>query len=290
MIATTSIAAPLIRYHGGKFRLAPWIIQHMPAHRCYVEPFGGAASVVLRKPRVLAEIYNDLDGDVVTLFRVLQDETQRERLFDRLVVTPSARAEFELAWKPAPVGDDVECARRIIIRAQMGFGSAGATKGSTGFRCDSRRKYGTAHQLWATYPDLVSSVAERLQGVLIECRPAIDVMQQHDAEDTLHYVDPPYVHATRVRGSSKARYYRHEMQDGDHEALIEVLRGLRGMVLLSGYPSDLYHRLLPDWRSVRTSARISAGRGTAVRTECLWMNDACYRSLESDSLFPGATA
>ncbi|MDX3744916.1 DNA adenine methylase, partial [Pseudomonas sp.] len=120
-----TISAPVIRYHGSKFRLASWVTQYFPRHTCYVEPFGGAAGVLMQKPRSYAEVYNDLDGDVVNLFRVLQDPQARAALFEAVVLTPYARQEFERAWEPAE--HPVERARRTIIRAQMGFGSAGAT-------------------------------------------------------------------------------------------------------------------------------------------------------------------
>lgn len=123
---------PLIRYHGGKFRLAHWIISQMPNHTCYTEAFGGAAGVLLQKPRAYAEVYNDLDGDIVNLFAVLRDSGSREQLIEQLVLTPYSRADFENAWEPTE--NKIERARRVCVRAQMGFGSAGATKGVTGDR------------------------------------------------------------------------------------------------------------------------------------------------------------
>src|SRR5260370_477219 len=117
------IERPVLRYHGGKFRIAPWVIEHFPPHRTYVEPFGGAAGVLLQKPRAYSEVYNDLDGDVVNFFRVLRDPAQLDRLLQVCVATPYARVEFEDAWEP--VDEPIERARRLTIRAQMGFGSAG---------------------------------------------------------------------------------------------------------------------------------------------------------------------
>lgn len=270
-----SIGTPVIRYHGGKFRLAPWIIQHLPPHRCYVEPFGGAAGVLIQKPRAYAEVYNDLDGDVVNLFRVLRDTAARAELTDQLLLTPYARAEFEQGWLPSD--NPIEQARRLIIRAQMGFGSAGATKGSTGFRIDTKRAYGTAQQLWAAYPETLACIGQRLAGVLIENRPAIEVMLAHDAPDTLHFVDPPYVFSTRELRNTKG-CYRHEMTDEQHVELLQAIKGLQGMVAISGYPSGLYAEHLHGWQMVTTPARISAGRGTTTRTECLWLSPSCRQS------------
>lgn len=277
--------SPVIRYHGGKFRLAPWVMKHFPPHRIYVEPFGGAAGVLVRKPRAYSEVYNDLDGEVCNLFRVLQDAGLREQLVQQLVFTPYARAEFELAWVPAQ--DPVERARRLIVRAQMGFGSAGATKGTTGFRIDTKREYETAQHVWAQYPANLAAVGLRLTGVLIENRPAVDVIAAHDTPETLIYVDPPYIHETRCRINSKtsARGYRHEMDTADHLALLDALRAARGMVVLSGYPHPLYDDALAGWERHTTKARISAGRGTATRDEVLWINPACRAALAGGGLF-----
>lgn len=278
-MTTDTVSRPALRYHGAKFRIAPWVLRHFPAHACYVEPFGGAAGVLLQKERSYAEVYNDLDGDIVNFFRVLRDPEQRCALQELLALTPYARSEFDLAWQPAD--DSVERARRLCVRAQMGFGSAGETKGVTGFRIDTKRACSTAQHLWMEYPDALAAVGARFAGVLIENRPALDVMPAHDGPDTLHFVDPPYVLGTRVLQGSGRGYYRHEMTDDDHAELLAKLRELEGMVIVTGYETDLYHDALRGWRVEKTDARISAGRGTAIRTEVLWMNPACSDALES---------
>lgn len=280
-----TVTSPVIRYHGGKFRLAPWVISFFPPHRIYCEPFGGAAGVLIQKPRAYSEIYNDLDGDMVNLFRVMQDDALRARLTEMLVLTPYARAEFERAWKPSR--NSLDRARRLIIRAQMGFGSAGATKGTTGFRIDTKREYETAQHVWAMYPSNLAAIGMRLTGVLIENRPAISVIQAHDTSDTLFYVDPPYVHGTRCRitGKGSARGYRHEMDDAEHLQLLDALLKVQGMVVVSGYPSEIYDEALQGWERHTTPNRISGRRGTAIREEVVWINPACARELHGSGLF-----
>lgn len=282
------VTKPALRYHGAKFRLAQWVMRLFPIHRCYVEPFGGAAGVLLQKPRAYAEVYNDLDGDVVNFFQVLRDPNTRAQLVSACAMTAYARAEYDLAWLTAT--DPVERARRLAVRAQMGFGSAGATKGTTGFRLNTKRAYGTAQQHWVEFPESIAAAGQRMAGVLIENRCAIEVMRQHDAPDTLHFVDPPYMHETRVRGNGKARGYTHEMTDAQHVALLESLLALDGMVVLTGYASGLYAERLEGWELHTTQARIAAGRGTAMRTECAWINPACSTALRggSEGLFAAA--
>ncbi|ANN80895.1 DNA methyltransferase (plasmid) [Bordetella flabilis] len=280
MDVVADVSRPAIRYHGAKFRLASWILQFFPEHECYVEPYGGAAGVLLQKPRSYAEVYNDIDGEITNFFSVVRDPASRERLIEALLLTPYARVEFDLAYEPTD--DPVEMARRTAIKAQMGFGSAGATKGKTGFRVDSAREYGTAWSLWSRYPESLSAVGNRFTNVLIENLDALDVMTMHDAPTTLHYVDPPYLLSTRqMHGLS--RYYRYEMTDTEHVRLLDCLKALQGMVVLSGYDSPVYREMLSAWPAYSTQSVIAAGRGSGKRTEMVWMNQACHDALYGDA-------
>ncbi len=273
---------PVLRWHGGKWLLAPWIISHFPPHRTYVEPFGGAASILLRKKRTYAEVYNDLDEEVVNLFRVLQSEATATRLLKLLEMTPFARSEFELAWDQAD--DPTERARRLIIRSFMGFGSnahsdMGRGHKTTGFRASSSRSGTTPAHDWKNYPDCLPAIIARLRGVIIERRPAIAVMQQHDSVSTLHYVDPPYLPETRNRKNpyDPKHQYRHELTVDDHRELLDSLRGLRGNVVLSGYPSGLYDEALSGWMRVEREALADGAR---PRTEVLWINPVAAAALD----------
>lgn len=256
-----NIPRPALRWHGGKWLLAPWIIEHLPDHRVYVEPFGGAASVLLRKPRSYAEVYNDLNDDVVNLFRVLRSG-EAERLAELLRLTPFAAVEFSEAYEPTDC--NLERARRLIVRSFMGFGSNGHER-KTGFRSNSNRSGTTPARDWVNYPDALAMIAERLRGVVVTKRDAAEVMAAHDGPETLHYVDPPYLPETRDAGSD----YSHEMSADDHARLLEFLKTLTGKVVLSGYPHDLYDAALDGWVRVE---RAALADGARKRTEVLWMN------------------
>jgi DNA adenine methylase len=287
----TAPARPVLRWHGGKWKLAPWIVGHFPKHRVYVEPFGGAASVLLLKERSYAEVYNDLDDEAVNLFRVLQDPARAARLVQLLELTPFARCEFRLAQ--APIDDPVERARRLVILSYMGFGSnahalagAGRLGRTTGFRANSSRSGTTPALDWRNYPAALVGIIDRLRGVVIEHRDALKVMAQHDAPETLHYVDPPYLPDTRSPANKydlKYRMYRHELDRGGHVALLAALRSLNGMVVISGYPSELYDSTLKEWRRVETRAYADGAR---PRTEVLWLSPRCAQRLDAESRAP----
>ncbi len=255
---------PVLRWFGGKWLLAPWIIAHLPPHERYVEPFAGAASVLLRKSRSRAECVNDLDHDIVNLFRVLRDPGHAADLVRAIWLTPFARDEFTVAYEPTD--DPVEQARRLIARSFMGFGANGASGQSTGFRGLSDRSGTPPAGDWTNYPDSLRAVAERLRGVVVENRPAIDLIRDRDRYPaTVMYVDPPYMAETRGRDQR----YRHEMDDAAHQALLQALLACRSMVVLSGYRSPLYDDALRGWQRVDRKALADGAR---ARTESIWLN------------------
>jgi DNA adenine methylase len=257
-----------LRYHGGKWRIAPWILSFMPPHRIYVELFGGGASVLLRKPRSYSELYNDLDGEIVNFFRVVRD--CGDKLIEKLYLTPYSKEEFVLAYEPSD--DPLEQARRTVSRSFMGFGSAAVTSGKsskggnplTGFRSNSNRSGTTPAHDWAHYPDALVNIIDRLRGVTIENRNALEIIPTHDSEKTLFYADPPYLPSVRDYG----RDYQYEMSEEEHIELAKKLNETKGMVIVSGYHSDLYNELYKGW--VRREKSTYAD-GAQPRTEVLWM-------------------
>ena len=269
---------PVLRYHGGKWLFARVLMGLFPKHRIYVEPFAGAASVLLQKPRSYAEVLNDKWDVVVNIFQCLRDPEIAEQLKEQLRLTPFARTEFIQAFGHRPKHRaDVEAARLAILRSFAGFGSA-ATNGeyATGFRSNSNRSGTTPAQDWMHYPESIASFVDRLRGVVIENKDALELIPQHDTPETLFYCDPPYLVGTRNMARGNA-VYSCDMTDDDHRKLAQVLRAVRGMVMISGYASPLYEcELFPDWRKIEIPWRAD---GAAKRTEVIWMNPAASSSV-----------
>ncbi|MCE8002566.1 DNA adenine methylase [Billgrantia ethanolica] len=279
---------PVMRYHGGKSRIAEWVIDRFPAHKVYVEPFGGAANILMQKAPVRAEIYNDLDGEIVNVFRVLREPATAERLAELCRLTPYARAEFDLSQEPT--SDPVEQARRTLFRAWASFGSAGATRGNSGMRTFSRPdgSYLGVAKAWNRIAGAIDAFTDRLRDVVIENRPALNVIAQYDSLETLHYVDPPYLPETRTYGSG--RYYRHEMTVEDHGELLEGLQQLQGFVILSGYESRLYDERLAGWQRLTLATSGSSRMGSVKRTECLWLSPRVVEAQRQQDIFAGGAA
>jgi len=251
--------------------MAPWLCTLLPPHRCYTEAFGGAAGLLLRKPRSAQEVYNDLDGEIVHFFRVLRAPRLAERLVRALHLTPYAREEFEASYACSDGMDAVERARRCAVRAMMGFGSAGATKAVTGMSTHADRC-----RAWANYPRKLQYAVQRLQGVIIECKDALRVISTFDAPDTLHFIGPPYLPQTR---SISAAPYRCEMDEERHVQLLVHLQEIQGMCIVCGHSSALYDEYLKGWQSLRRKVNICGQKGGAQRIGQVWLNARASRNM-----------
>ncbi len=263
-------AHPVLRYHGGKWKVAPWIIGHFPPHRIYVEVFGGGAGVLLRKWPSEVEVYNDVDGDVVNFFRVLRE--QPETLARLVSMTPYARAELESAWEPCE--DPVEQARRFLVRSWLSIGGP-TTQWRSGFRF-RREKTRSLLERWNALPEIILSTAERLKRVIIEQADYRRILKRYDSPETLFYCDPPYHPDTRSQWGRFQKAYRFEFSEDDHRALAEALHAVRGMVVLSGYAHPLYERLYERRGWARFDLPTVNQNGRRV-VESLWLNPSALR-------------
>jgi DNA adenine methylase len=260
------IKHPLIRYHGSKWRIANWIISYFPKHRIYIEPFGGSASILLNKVISEVEIYNDLDGELVNLFKVVRDNGAA--LAEKVFLTPYSRDEFIKAFEPT--SDPLEKARRTMVRSFMGFGGGYITHSSKcalpehGMRNSWRVIGNHANLDWLRIPDNILDVINRLRGVVLENLPYKTLIEKNDTPETLIYADPPYLPETRDRGDD----YRHEFSKEDHIQLAKLLNQVKGPVVLSGYHSELYNDLYHDWKVFEKRTRTMQN---SPRTEVIWV-------------------
>lgn len=264
---------PALRYHGGKWKLSDWIVGHFPPHRVYVEAFAGGASVLIKKPRSRSEVYNDRDTRIVRFFRVLQDKSQASELQRRLSLRPFARASYEWATRVSDAADDVTVAESVVVLSFQGWSSDSATRPTAGgFRAFGHDSNTVPHFDWRGIPENLGLIADRFMGVLIENKPAADIIAAYSRDDTLIYLDPPYLPETRTSGRAT---YKHEMNDQDHHDMLDQLICSDSMIVLSGYESTLYTDALNGWTAARkfSKAQKCTG-GSQSRVEVLWMNPA----------------
>jgi len=275
------ISRPVMRYHGGKFRISEWVQSFFPAHKVYCEPFGGAASVLMTKNPSSREIYNDLDSEITNVFEVIRDSP--EELARLIHYTPYSRDEWLKSYEQTD--DKIELARRTIFRSWSSFGSGGATKGTSGFRSYAKFGGDYAAKTWGSFGEEIEVFTDRLKNVVIENKCGIEVMKDHDSPETLFFVDPPYLHDTRCMRSGN-KYYRHEMNDSQHQDLVSFVSGVSGFVILAGYESDMYNQLLgAGWEKRKKKARAQGFRGTTARTECVWLNPLLVSHVKQGELF-----
>ncbi len=253
----------VFKYPGAKWSLASWIINHFPSHHSYVEPFFGSGAVLFTKRRSNIETVNDLDGDVVNLFEWIRKDP--ERLAREIYWTPYARQVYDRAYER--MGSETNSLQRAVnfyIRMMMGHGFR-TTGEKVGWKNDVQgREYAYAAKYWCKAPEVICQATERLRGVQIENRPALEIISRFNFPNVLIYADPPYLLQTR-----HGKQYRHEMTEKDHMDLLDALKAHRGPVVLSGYDSPLYNDALQGWH--RDEATAIAQTATR-RREVIWMN------------------
>lgn len=263
----------VIKYPGSKWAMAQWIISKFPPHHSYLEPFFGSGAVLFNKERSHIETVNDLDSDVVNFFELVRNDP--EKLARAIYWTPYARAVFDQACDSQHgEADRFQRACNFCIKMMMGYGLRTNEK-KVGWKNDVQgRERAYAAKYWAEMPGVIYEAAERLRGVQIENRPAVELISRFNHPNVMIYADPPYLMGTRY-----GKQYKHEMTDADHGELLDALKAHKGPVLLSGYDSELYNAALIGWHR---EEKIALAQTSTHRREVLWMN---FEPVVQTSLF-----
>lgn len=283
------LRSPIV-WFGGKGNMVAKILPILTAipHTRYVEPFGGGASILMAKPPVDVETYNDLDSALYDFFTVLADPDLFPQFVRRVKLLPYSRQLFNHAratWRDEP--DKVNRAALWFVNNRQAF--AGHHSWGTSVTLSRRNRAGAVSR-WQTGLANLPRVHKRLQRVQIENADFMHVLERYDTTETLFYCDPPYVTDTR-----SAEGYTHEMYNGQHEALVDALLNIKGYAVLSGYAHPVYNALSDngwqriDWQTAchaagRTRNSNLRGKGAALkhqsRVESVWISPRVPRQLE----------
>ncbi len=259
----------VMKYPGSKWSIAEWIISFFPPHNSYLEAFFGSGAVLFNKPRSNIETVNDLDGNVVNLFEWIRKDP--ERLAHEIYFTPYARQVYEDAFAKVPE-NSLQKAVNFYIRLNMGHGFR-TTGEKVGWKNDVQgRERAYAATDWVNLPEKIIQAAERLRGVQIENRPAVEIIQRFNSPKVLIYCDPPYVLGTR-----HGKQYRYEMEDKEQHDLLDAALAHKGPVLLSGYDNELYNSRLKGWHREETTCYSQV---CSKKREVLWMNFEPARQMQ----------
>ena len=248
----------ILKYPGAKWRVSDWILSHFPEHKVYLEPYFGSGAVFFKKEPSYIETINDINGDIVNLFRVCREFP--EELARGINMTPFARDEFRFCYERSD--DPIEQARRTIVRYHQSFGTCNSSKNSW----KNVQTYGGPRcaTMWNDLPEVIVSCCERLKNAQIENTDALTLIGRYDDPKTLIYCDPPY-----LQGIRKRNMYAYEMTDEDHLVLLHTLKASRSMVVLSGYDNEIYNTELQGWR---TDVKPTTAQMGKHRVEKIWMN------------------
>jgi DNA adenine methylase len=241
-------AKPLV-WFGGSAPYAFEAVKRFPRHLHYVEPFAGSAAVFFaRDPQEealwlpphkgVSEVLNDRLGNLVNFYRVLRDREMFQEFIRLVKLTPYGRPAFDEAAAHVYGSDRVQDAVQFFVLNRMS--RAGDMKG---FRPITRSRTrgginGDVNQ-WLGIVDGLEAFHQRLRQAMIENMDAVDLIKREDSAGTFYFVDPPYPQSVvnTVNG------YELMMSDGEHQALIATLAGIKGKAMIVCYSHPIYDAL-----------------------------------------------
>lgn len=242
------MAEPVLRWPGAKWRLANWIVSMLPSHDVYCEPFFGSGAVFFNKQPSGTETINDIDSNIVNLFKVIRDSA--DELARLIEMTPYSRDELITCEDIS--GNEIERARRFLVRVWQSYG--GKTYCNTSWAHD-RTNTVFRPRYWCKLPERLRDIVERVKMAQIENMNALDLIEMYNRQNTLLYVDPPYLKSTRTQ-----MHYKYEFADIEqHKALLQLCKKHKGTVIISSYDNDLYNDELGNWE--KRSMRVATNNG-----------------------------
>lgn len=267
----------ILKYPGSKWNIAEKLVELVPEHYSYLEPYAGSLALLFNKQPSAIETINDLDSDVVNLFRCIQKDS--ERLARLVMTTPFSHEIYDKQYEgnsETRYASSFQRAAGFLVRCWQGYGYR--TNGyKVGWRRDVQGRE-RAYALWSWYrlPEWILDITERLRMVQIENRPALEVIQGFCYDNVFMYLDPPYVIGTRA---GRQKQYAYEMTDADHEELLKLIVQSPAKIMISGYESEMYNDYLQGWEKRQFKNYAEHG---SPRTETVWMN---YRQHYQINLF-----
>ena len=290
---------------GSKYRARKFVTGHLPSNKpegpvqTYVEPFGGSGVVMLNRDPAPVEVFNDLDSNLVTFFRVLRERPKE--LQRALALTPYSRKEFEQACEAdlsASGLDDLERARLFFVRVQQSVPTCGTAPPTSDWLYNigsSRRGRSKGISSEQSKVEGLLEVGSRFRRVQLESRPYEDVIERFDTPETLFYCDPPYPESIANTSTDDRAYVEH-LSEQDHRDLLTSLSNAEGMAAVSGFMNDLYIDVLDgmdtEWYVMFADEQTSTANRkdtsvTRTNQEVLWTN---YDPAEFSSDTPAPTA
>lgn len=266
----------IIKYYGGKHYIAKYLLNVIPEHNLYIEPFFGGGNLFFSKPPSKMEIINDLSDNIYALYKVIADKDKLKELQQRIELTPY-HSKFRSDFKEELNKKDLSIEDRAFYYLYVNRSSF---NGVGGFSCTKLIRNNIIRSV-SDYLSLIphlEQIHNRIRTAIVENRDALELISKYDAEDVFFYLDPPYVHSTRKSNQK----YMIEMDDEDHERMVDLILKSQSKIMLSGYDNKIYDRLTDSgWNKLSLESPNTGSEST----EYVWLNyDVDYNAKKLEDI------